>query len=198
MNIGYVRVSSEDQNPIRQINQLEEIGIKKIYQEKISGASLDRPELQQMLNNTKEGDVIHVTDLTRISRSTRDLFQLIEEIKAKKAELKSLKDTWLDISDDNPYSHFLLTVIAGVNQLERELIKMRQREGIEIAKKQGKFKGRVKKYTDKHKGLEHAVKLYNSGQYTVKEITEITAVSRSALYRRIKQLQENALIQTSH
>lgn len=88
-----------------------------------------------MLEDLQEDDIIYVTDLTR---STQDLFELIDHIRGKKASLKSLKDTWLDLSDDNPYSQFLITVMAGVNQLERDLIRMRQREGIELAKKGGK------------------------------------------------------------
>lgn len=78
----------------------------------------------------QEGDIIYVADLTRITRSTKDLFELIDYIRSKKANLKSLKDTWLDLSEDNPYSQFLITIMAGVNQLERDLIRMRQREGI--------------------------------------------------------------------
>ncbi|MGL5797326.1 MAG: recombinase family protein, partial [Cetobacterium sp.] len=96
--IGYIRVSSEDQNLARQMKQLEEIGMDMIFKEKISGATMDRAELQNMLKEVKAGDTIYVTDLTRITRSTHDLFLLINQIKEKKVYLKSLKDTWLDIS----------------------------------------------------------------------------------------------------
>lgn len=77
-----------------------------------------------MLHGIQEGDIIYVTDLTRITRSTKDLFELIDNIRSKKANLISLKDTWLDLSEDNPYSQFLITVMAGVNRLERNLIRM--------------------------------------------------------------------------
>ncbi len=87
-----------------------------------------------MLHGIQEGDIIYVTDLTQITRSTKDLFELIDNIRSKKANLISLKDTWLDLSEDNPYSQFLITVMAGVNRLERDLIRMRQREGIERKK----------------------------------------------------------------
>ncbi|MBW5775513.1 recombinase family protein [Listeria monocytogenes] len=116
--IGYVRVSSTSQNPSSQFRQLNEIGMDIIYEEKISGATEDREQLQKMLEDLQEGDIIYVTDLTRITRSTQDLFELIDLIRNKKASLKSLKDTWLDLSEDNPYSQFLITVMAGVNQLE--------------------------------------------------------------------------------
>lgn len=189
--IGYVRVSSQDQNEERQIKQLNEIGVDIIYQEKISGATMDRDKLQKMLDELEFGDMVFVTDLTRITRSTKDLFLLIDKIKSKGATLKSIKDTWLDISEDNPYSKFLITVMAGVNQLERDLIKMRQREGIEIAKSQGKYKGRVKKYHKDHEGMNYAIKLYHEGNMTVKQICKITNISRSSLYRSLDEEKEN-------
>ena len=185
--IGYIRVSSTSQNPSRQFQQLNEIGMDIIYEEKISGAKKDREQLQKMLEDLQEGDIIYVTDLTRITRSTQDLFELIDLIRNKKASLKSLKDTWLDLSEDNPYSQFLITVMAGVNQLERDLIRMRQREGIELAKKEGKFKGRLKKYHKNHAGMNYAVKLYKEGNMTVNQICEITNVSRASLYRKLSE-----------
>lgn len=185
--IGYVRVSSQDQNQERQIKQLNEIGMDIIYQEKVSGATMNREELQKMLNELHSGDSIYVTDLTRITRSTQDLFLLIDKIRNKDANLKSLKDTWLDLSEDNPYSQFLITVMAGVNQLERDLIRMRQREGIEIAKREGKFKGKIKKYHKDHAGINYAVKLYREGNMTVKQICQITNISKSTLYRRLSE-----------
>lgn len=185
--IGYVRVSSTSQNPSRQFRQLNEIGMDIIYEEKISGATKDREQLKKMLEDLQEGDIIYVTDLTRITRSTQDLFELIDLIRNKKVSLKSLKDTWLDLSEDNPYSQFLITVMAGVNQLERDLIRMRQREGIELAKKEGKFKGRLKKYHKNHAGMNYAVKLYKEGNMTVNQICEITNVSRASLYRKLSE-----------
>ncbi len=185
--IGYIRVSSTSQNPSRQFQQLNEIGMDIIFEEKVSGAAKDREQLQKMLEDLQEGDIIYATDLTRITRSTQNLFELIDLIRRKKASLKSLKDTWLDLSEDNPYSQFLITVMAGVNQLERDLIRMRQREGIELAKKEGKFKGRLKKYHKNHAGMKYAVKLYKEGGMTVNQICEITNVSRASLYRRLSE-----------
>ncbi|MFC4698215.1 recombinase family protein [Enterococcus aquimarinus] len=185
--IGYIRVSSTSQNPSRQFQQLNEIGMDIIFEEKVSGAAKDREQLQKMLEDLQEGDIIYVTDLTWITRSTQNLFELIDLIRRKKASLKSLKDTWLDLSEDNPYSQFLITVMAGVNQLERDLIRMRQREGIELAKKEGKFKGRLKKYHKNHAGMKYAVKLYKEGGMTVNQICEITNVSRASLYRRLSE-----------
>jgi len=172
---------------VRQLQQLNEIGMDIIYQEKISGATVDKKELQKMFEELKPGDTIFVTDLTRITRSTKDFFSLIEQIRDKNAYLKSLKYTWLELSEENPYSQFLITItiMAGVNQLECDLIRTRQREGIEIAKKEGKFKGRVRKYHDNHAGMNYAVKLYREGNMTVKEICQITSISRASLYRKL-------------
>jgi len=189
MLIGYVRVSTQEQNEGRQVKQLKEVGCEVIFKEKISGATMDRPQLQKMLDSLQPRDIVIVSDLTRISRSSRDLFDLVEIIKNKGASLKSIKDTWLDTSTENPYSTFLLTVMAGVSQLERDLIKQRQAEGVVLAKEAGKYKGRVKKYTGNHSGMNHAIELYESGKYTVKQICDITTVSRSAFYRAVAERQ---------
>jgi DNA invertase Pin-like site-specific DNA recombinase len=186
--IGYARVSTVDQNLERQLRQLEAAGCDKIYQEKISGKDTDRPQLKQMLESLVPGDTIIIVDLTRISRSSRDLFNLVDLIKEKGAALKSIKDSWLDTTSNNPYSAFLLTVMAGVAQLERDLIKQRQAEGVAIAKEQGKYKGRLRKYTEKHPGMAHAIELAMARDKTIKEICEITKVSRAALYRALKEV----------
>lgn len=191
MLIGYVRVSTQEQNEGRQVKQLKEAGCEVLFKEKISGATMDRPELQKMIDSLKLGDVIIVSDLTRISRSSRDLFDLVEIIKTKGASLKSIKDTWLDTTSENPYSTFLLTVMAGVSQLERDLIRQRQAEGVVLAKEAGKYKGRVKKYIQSHSGMNHAIELYESGKYTVKQICDITTVSRSAFYRAVAERRVN-------
>ncbi|SCV18522.1 Transposon Tn1546 resolvase [Bacillus cereus] len=87
----------------------------------------------------------------------------------------------MDLSEENPYSHFLMTVMGEGNQLGRDLFRMRQREGIDLAKKVGKYQGRVKKYHEKHAGMNYALKLYEEGNMTVKQICEITSVSKSSL-----------------
>ena len=197
MRYGYARVSTKEQNLGRQIKQLKEDGIpeENIFKEKISGATTEREKLKELLEVIGYGDEIIVVDLTRISRSTQDLFKLVANIKEKGATLKSFKDTWLDTSSDNPYSEFLLTIMAGVNQLERDLIKMRQREGIEIAKENGKYEGRPKKYTEKHAGMKMALQLYEAGEHTIKEIEEITNVGKSSLYRELANRKQKGVIQ---
>lgn len=186
---GYARVSTQEQNLARQTKALLELKIdeKNIFTEKISGAKRDRPVLNELLQIIQEGDIIHVTDLTRITRSSKDLFELVDIISGKGANLKSIKDTWLDISKDSTYGKFLLQVMGAVNELERNLIRERVREGVDIAKAQGKYKGRPKKYTERNPKLMHALELYKDGKMTVKNICEVTGVSRSSLYEVIKE-----------
>ena len=186
---GYARVSTDKQTLNRQLDALEKEGIQLeyIYMEKQSGMKRKRQELSKMLDALKEGDEIIVTDLTRISRSSKDLYELIEVITKKGANLKSLKDTWLDTSGKNAMSEFLLKIMAAVNQLERDLISERVKEGVHAAKKRGKYAGRPKKYSDKNSGMNYALKLYEEGEMTVKQICEITKVSRSSLYEMAKE-----------
>lgn len=185
---GYVRVSTVEQNAERQIKALIESGIpmENIRVEKESAKTTkDRPVLQKLLAELTPGDTIVIVDLSRIIRSSRDLFNLVDTIKASGASLTSLKDKWLDTSEDNPYGAFLLTMMVAIAQLERDLIMERQKEGIAIAKEQGKYQGRLRKYTSKHPGMAHAIELAATGDKTIKEICDITKVSRSALYRAI-------------
>ena len=114
MNIGYARVSTTEQNLDRQLDQLKEAGCTRIFREKITGAKLNRPELEIMLDYLQEGNTVIVTDLTRLSRSTKDLFSLVEQIEAKGAYLKSLKESWMDTT--TPQGRLMFTVIAGIGQ----------------------------------------------------------------------------------
>lgn len=184
---GYARVSSKDQNLARQLQALKEAGCEKIFQEKISGATTEREQLKELLATIKEGDTIIISDTTRISRSLKDLLDLVEQFKEKKVALKSIKEPWLDTTTNNPMSDLLLTIMGGLSEFERANIKERQAEGIAIAKKKGKYEGRPKKYTERHAGMQHAIDLYKSGEHTVKEICEITKIGRSSLYRALDE-----------
>ena len=183
MIIGYARVSSLDQNLDRQIEALKKEGCQKIYTEKITGANTDRPQLNLMLDELKEGDTIIIKDLTRFSRSTRDLFNLMDLINEKKAFLISINEKWLDTRDDNPFNKLLFTIMSGLSEYERTMIKERQKEGIEIAKKKGKYKGRPKKYTENNPRMSHALELYKMGGHTIAEICKICSISESTFYR---------------
>lgn len=115
MLIGYARVSTDEQRLDRQLDALAAAGVdpRNVYAEKMTGTRRDRPELQRMLEGLQAGDVVVVADITRISRSVRDLLGIVDQIRAKGAAVRSIKDTWLDTTSGNPYSAFLLTVMAG-------------------------------------------------------------------------------------
>lgn len=186
MLVGYARVSTEDQNLDRQIDLLIDYGVDKrnIYQEKISGTKTHREQLDKMIDELQEGDTVIIADLTRISRSTKDLLDIIDRIKAKGASIKSIKDTWLDTSSDNPYNSFLLTVMSGLSQLERDLISQRTKEGLRSAKARGRSGGRPSKRNDK---AYIVGVLYKEG-YKIVDIAKQTGLSRSTVYRTLKDL----------
>lgn len=181
--VGYARVSSEGQNLDRQIDALTQYGVSKknIYSEKITGTKMNRPELERMLNDLEEGDTVIICDLTRISRSTRDLLTIVEKIKDKGASIKSIKDTWLDTSDNNPYGAFLLTVMSALSQLERDLISQRTKEGLASAKARGRNGGRPSKINEK----KDIVMLMYKNNMTAEEIAKTAGLSKRTIYRII-------------
>lgn len=183
MIFGYARVSTEEQSLNRQIDQLQECGVEKIFEEKMTGTKKDRPQLNKMLEQLREGDTVIITDLTRISRSTMDLLSIVEQIKDRGASIRSIKDTWLDTTSDNPYNSFLLTVMSGLSQLERDLISQRTKEGLKSARARGKVGGRPKK--DK-KAIERALMIYDDGRMSVSEICELCGISKNTLYNYIR------------
>ena len=181
MKIGYARVSTQEQNLDRQIDQLKEAGCEKIYQEKITGTKKEREELEKLLEQIRQGDTVIISELTRLSRSTKDLFTLVEQIQSKGADIKSLKETWLDTT--TPQGKLMFTIMAGLSQFERDLISQRTKEGLASARARGRNGGRPSKG---EKEIKKAIKLYDSKEYSVKEIEEMTGVSKPTLYRYLK------------
>ena len=184
MKIAYVRVSSADQNEARQVEALKKHDIEKWFVEKVSGKDMNRPELQRLLEFAREGDTVYVKDFSRLARSTKDLLELVERFKEKNIHLVSLKEN-LDTSTAT--GKLMLTMIAAINEFERENILERQREGIALAKQRGAYKGRkavrVKdfgKYYDR----------YLRREYTKKELAEELNISRPTLDRLIKEYQQ--------
>lgn len=186
MRIGYARVSTDRQNLDRQTDALVKAGVDKrnIYAEKITGTKKDRPELNRMLEELQEGDSVIIPDLTRISRSTKDLLEIVDKISKKGASIRSLKDTWLDTTSQNPYNAFLLTVMSGLSQLERDLISQRTKEGLTAAKARGRMGGRPSLV--RKRGTEVAT-LYNSGM-KISDIVRSTGLSRSTVNRIVKEI----------
>lgn len=182
MIFGYARVSRQGQDLEKQILQLKEAGCEKIFQEKISGTKLDRKELEKLLDQLRPNDTIIFCDLSRASRSTRDLFKLVDIIHEKGADIKSLKESWMDTT--TPAGKLMFTMMAGINQFERDLISIRTKESLAVARARGRVGGRPKKDIKK---IETAIKMYNSKQYSIKEIKEATGISKTTLYRYISK-----------
>lgn len=137
--IGYIRVSTEKQETARQQEIMNNYQVDRIFSEKLSGANTDRPQLKAMLDYVREGDTLYIESISRLGRSTKDLLNIIDTLTTKGVTLISHKES---IDTDTPTGKFMLTVFAALSQLEREQLKLRQREGIEIAKAQGKYTGR--------------------------------------------------------
>lgn len=134
--IGYIRVSTEHQETARQQEIMCSYQVDRIFSEKLSGANTDRPQLRAMLDYVREGDTLYIESISRLGRSTKDLLNIIDTLTDKGVTLISHKEK---IDTDTPAGKFMLTVFAALSQLEREQLKQRQREGIEIAKAQGKY-----------------------------------------------------------
>lgn len=183
--VGYARVSTEEQSLDRQLDALAAAGVDKrnIYAEKTTGTRADRPQLNKMIDELEQGDIVIISDLTRISRSTKDLLDIVERIVAKGASVKSLKDTWLDTTTDNPYNTFLLTVMAGMSQLERDLISQRTKEGLRAAKARGRNGGRPSKRNEKGDAV---MALYQSGM-RISDIARTIGLSRSTVNRIVRE-----------
>ena len=184
MRIGYVRVSSADQNEGRQLEALKEREMDKIYMEKVSGKNTDREQLKLMLDFVRENDEVVVTDFSRLSRSTRDLLDIIDTLKKKKVRLISLKE---DFDTSTTTGTLMTTLLGAINEFERANILERQREGINLAKKQGKYRGRPKK---KLENLEEVYNEWKQGNLTVTSACTLLGVSRVTFYNRVKDIEK--------
>lgn len=180
MKIGYIRVSTDEQVFDRQYDILKENGVERIFQEKVTGTKRNRQELNHMLDILRPGDVVIVNDLTRLSRSTKDLFEIVEIINNKGAEIKSLKETWLDTT--TPQGRLLFTIFSGLSQFERDLTAQRTKEGLISAKNRGKILGRPAKFQDKKDVI---LEMYNSNNYSINDIITATGISKTSLYRLV-------------
>ena len=186
MKLGYARCSTLDQNLDWQIDALTKEGCDRIFQEKFTGTRKDRPELLRMMDMLREGDTVIICELTRLSRSVKDLFDLVEQVEKAGANIKSLKEPWLDTT--TPQGRLLFTIFSGVSQFERELIRERTMEGLASARARGRMGGRPGK--DK-KIVEQALTLYDSKAYSVDEISKTTGISRATLYKYVKLRKES-------
>ena len=182
MKIGYVRVSTVEQNEARQVEALTKHGIERWYIEKISGKNLDRPKLQEMLDFAREGDTVYVLDWSRISRSTKDLLELVDRLGAKGVHLYSLKENF---DTSTPHGRMVLTILGAINEFERANMLERQREGIAIAKRKGKYTGR--KSMPLPDNFARVVARWRAGEITATEAMRQTGLKPNTFYRRCSQ-----------
>ncbi|MGL5656030.1 MAG: recombinase family protein [Fusobacteriaceae bacterium] len=179
MIIGYARVSTVDQETARQEQQLSDNKVDKLFIEKASGKNTTRPILNEMLDFIREGDVVIVSDFSRLARNTSDLLKITETITSKGATFKSLKE---NVDTTTPTGKLMLTVIGAIAEFEREVLLQRQREGIEIAKLRGKYKKEVipipSDFKEKVKELE----------FNKTKLSLFYKVSRPTIYNWIKNV----------
>lgn len=181
MKIAYVRVSTQEQNEARQVEALTKYQIDKWYTEKISGKNADRPQLQVMLDFAREGDTIYIHDFSRLARSTKDLLEIVELLKQKGIALVSHHE---NIDTSTPTGKLMLTMIAAINEFERNNLLERQAEGIEIAKRKGVYKGRKPVVV---KDFPQQYERYQRREITKSGLAKELGISRPTLDKLIKK-----------
>lgn len=182
MKIGYIRVSTQEQNTIRQEVLMQELGVDEVYIDRMSGKNTNRPELQRMMEYVRRGDTVIVESISRFARNTRDLLELVERLTAKGVEFVSKKEA---IDTTTPTGKFMLTIFGAVAELEREYILQRQREGIAIAKDQGKYTGRR---AAQPPNFDRVVDKWRNGEITAVEAMRTLHMSKTTFYRRVKEV----------
>lgn len=182
--IGYARVSTHEQNEARQLAAFEERNADRIFLDKCSGKDAERPQLKKMLDYVREGDTVIVTEYSRLARSTSDLLSIVDRLTGKGVQLVSLKEN-LDTS--TPRGKLMLTMFAGLAEFERAMILERQREGIAIAKAQGKYKGRKPIPFDTERFKSECAK-WRRGEQTAVMTMKKLDMKPNRFYRKVKEL----------
>lgn len=185
MRVGYVRCSTVEQNEARQLKMMEEQKAEKVFTDKASGKNTDRAAFKDMMAFVRVGDVVIVESISRIARNTRDLLSIISELTEKGVEFVSLKES---IDTTTPQGRFMLTVFGALAELERESILERQREGIEIAKSEGKYKGRKPVGYDVEQ-FKAVCKRWRDGEITATAAMQEVGLKSNTFYRRVKELE---------
>lgn len=182
MNIAYVRVSTIEQNEARQVEGLKKYHIEKWFTEKVSAKDANRPMLKAMIDFAREGDTIHIHSFDRLARSTKDLLEIVEQLQAKGIHLVSSKE---NIDTNTPTGKLMLTMIAAINTFERENMLERQREGIAIAKEEGKYVGR--KEIRYPASWTEIYKKYKTRELTGTKAMELLGLKRNTFYKLVKE-----------
>lgn len=181
MKVAYIRVSTQDQNTARQEEALK--GMDRTFIEKVSGKNMNRPQLKAMIDFVREGDTVVVESYSRLARSTRDLLEIVDTLHEKGVSFISLKE---DIDTNTPQGKLMFTIFAGLAQFERECTLQRQKEGIAIAKSQGKYKGR--KPVDKPDNWDEVIRLWKAGDITARTAQRKLNLKPATFYRMAKHL----------
>ena len=181
--IGYVRVSTVDQNTARQEVIMEQLGVEKLFMEKASGKNLERSQLTAMLDYVREGDTLVVESLNRLSRSLRDFLNILDMLEQKGVTLHSQKE-FVDTS--TPSGRLMVNIFASVNQFDREAMLERQAEGIAAAKVAGKYNGRKPIDIDMD-DFRYLCKKVKSGNMTVNQVCRRLGISRTTYYRKERE-----------
>ena len=184
MNIAYIRVSTVEQNEQRQIEAMKPFTIEKWFIEKISAKDTNRPKLQELLEFAREGDKIHVHDFSRLARSTKDLLDIVEQLTQKNIYLVSNKE---NIDTSTPTGKLMLTMIGAINEFERYNLLERQREGIAIAKRNGKYTGGKRKNVP---NFENGYQRYLRREISKVALAKELRISRPTLDKLIKEYKE--------
>jgi len=183
MKIGYVRVSTHEQKTERQETALQDLGVERLFIDKASGSTAERPELKRMMDYVRDGDTVIVESISRFARSARDFLELMAKLSEKEAEFISRKES---IDTATPAGRFMLTIFAAVAELEREYLRDRQREGIEIAKRMGKYQGRKPGI---YPGFEHLLARSMRGEITAASAMRKLGMSKTTWYRKAREVQ---------
>lgn len=182
MRVAYVRVSTIEQNEARQLEALKKYNIEKWYIEKISGKDTNRPKLKEMLDYVRENDTIYIHEFSRLARSTKDLLEIIEILNNKKVSLVSNKE---NLDSSTATGKLMITMIGAINEFERQSILEKQKEGVAIAKRDGKFKGgQVKKIDDEK--FNKLYKDYKKRNINKSKFAELLNISRPTLDKLLK------------
>lgn len=180
MIVGYVRVSTIEQNEDRQLVTMEKYNVEKVFSEKVSAKDTNREELNKMLDFVREGDTVVIHDFSRLARSTKDLLEIVELLNDKKVNLISSKE---NIDSSTPTGKLMLTMIGAINEFERANLLERQREGIAIAKEKGLYKGRKEIKID---NFEEYYNRYKNREFNKTQLAKVLGVSRPTLDKLIK------------
>ena len=184
MRVGYIRCSTIEQNEARQLKMMEEQNAERLFIDKASGKNTDRKEFKEMMAFVRAGDTVIVESISRIARNTRDLLSIVSDLTEKGVEFVSLKE---NMDTTTPQGRFMLTVFGALAELERENILERQREGIEIAKSEGKYKGRKPVEVDEKRFKEVCAR-WRSGEITATAAMQEVGLKPNTFYRRVKEL----------